>query len=177
MIHPNSYFRKLGLISSKWGGMLIYATSEEFSNLQKNTEFAKAPFTQNQIGFFWESKQIFWSASMYGKLMPSWHDLLHEMGHVFASEYPPEYDKCDETAFHGWEYIVARHIRAPIQEWLDGNADYQIVSFCECCAPHPQLEYLSLKCRNKYLREQRQAAVSSGRAVRKNKRLVPLALR
>jgi hypothetical protein len=51
--------------------------------------------------------------------------LIHELGHVLASPYPPDDERCTEPPFLGWEARLAMEAGC-FQEWLDGMQDYGI---------------------------------------------------
>ncbi|HSX23236.1 MAG TPA: hypothetical protein VLE97_10735 [Gaiellaceae bacterium] len=51
--------------------------------------------------------------------------IIHEMGHVFASHYPPDSSRCREWSWFGWEMAIARQIGA-WQTWSRHNEDYGV---------------------------------------------------
>lgn len=108
-----------------WGGDLIEVTPFQFKRLfnyrltgefgENAHSFEEAPAADFH-GVVYELKHVYvvpWYATANG--------LIHEMGHVFASELPP--DDCDEMSFLGWEAVLALTVGA-YRDWSRLNDSY-----------------------------------------------------
>jgi hypothetical protein len=92
---------------------------EYFAHLEKLNVFYLSPFAPN-LGIHWPSRTV-----VYADDSVRWPHIVHEMGHVFAQEQPPDGIFVDELNFLGWEYRMAQKV-GDLKEWLDANDDYQI---------------------------------------------------
>lgn len=88
----------------------------------------EAPFCKKQpLGVIYSQKLI-----CYSDRRPPWYEVLHEMGHVFASRSHPS--KSKELSFLGWEYVMAQHLTEDLRKWFSWMGDYNVVTcrlFCE----------------------------------------------
>jgi len=133
--------KRLRKLCQKWGGDLIELSSEAFDQVRNcsrlgrlrsieeppqqdsikyalsNMDFYEAPFTKG-LGVDWKNKIIFYTGEV------KWSYIIHEMGHVFASNKTP--DMSEEWDFFGWEIAVARFIKARMREWRTNQADYNV---------------------------------------------------
>lgn len=100
-----------------WGGRLIEVSAWQFRDVSEKAHFDVAPFTCNQIGIKWKAKQVVYSNPVN---VP---DVIHEMGHVFASISPP--DLTAEWPFFGWEYLLAKKFNI-VKEWRLNNDQYTL---------------------------------------------------
>lgn len=110
---------RLRALCQQWGGDLIEVSDDEFLTLSCRDDFYDAPFGSAEFGTLWRQKRIYYTSKT------AWPDLVHEMGHVFASRRNP--NACNEYDFLGWEYAVARFIGALTSDWRAGMADYQLM--------------------------------------------------
>jgi len=122
------YERRLFRLIEKWGGKVVcFETHKEYDKLA-DRKFDDAPFTSNDLGVDFRTKTFYYSKDR----QPDWPEIIHETGHVFGSKHDPTSSKCAEPHFFGWEYLLAKKIRAPIEPWYDNNNDYGINPECEC---------------------------------------------
>jgi len=105
------------------GGDLIELTVGAFDSLSKVPgDFDPAPFNRHNLGMIWHERRIYHTDKAF------WPEIIHEMGHVFASHEPP--NKCkDEFDFFGWEYCVAEYIGGAMPEWYESNKEYSCYHF------------------------------------------------
>lgn len=116
--------QKLRRLARKWGGDLVGVNQKEWDRLKeerltdRTRPFHEAPFSSNDLGVHWPSRRVIYS----GKV--EWVEVIHEMGHVFATTENPEH--VDEYDFFGWEYALVKLIGASIDEWVKHNKDYGV---------------------------------------------------
>jgi len=82
---------------------------------------SRCPFS-NHLGVNWNEKIV------YVSNMADISDIggmIHEMGHVFASNKPP--DRSEEFMFFGWEYAAAKSIGL-LKLWSKGTNNYVVGS-------------------------------------------------
>ncbi len=115
-------------IARSWGGDVIVAPDDlEFDHLTGSSSgslfsnnykpgYYPSPFTSYNMGIFWARKRIIVAPEV------KWPDLIHELGHTFASKEHP--DLSEEFDFLGWEYLLAKKIRASISAWGKNHSDY-----------------------------------------------------
>jgi hypothetical protein len=114
----------LKALAASWGGVLREVSKEEFRAIESANgfelvnKFARAPFTSELLGINFHTKEVIFA----GQVGES--SIIHEMGHVFATEQEPRYGT--EWDFFGWEFVLARHIGLPVKTWLKGNSDYVV---------------------------------------------------
>lgn len=106
---------KLKRLARKWGGDVVELSRSDYDKLQSG--FYEAPFTSYRLGVHHRSKTVYWSEKV------EVGEVIHEMGHVFASKRPP--DLTEEWDFFGWEYILAKKVGA-LKEWTGSTSDYQV---------------------------------------------------
>lgn len=99
--------QKLRSLCRKWGGDLLRVSKEEFKELGEgwsstSRHFHEAPFTDSSLGVHWPSRTIVYAG------VPLWWEIVHEMGHAFASKEDPS--NADELAYLGWEYQLAKSL-------------------------------------------------------------------
>lgn len=121
-----SELRKLRSLARAWGGDIVGVTKRAWDEIRSQglsdrvVQFYAAPFTDRKLGIHWPSRRIVYQ----GEVM--WFEVIHEMGHVFATNTPP--DNSSEVGFFGWEYALVRHIGADLKVWEDSNSKYGIGS-------------------------------------------------
>ena len=119
---------KLRPFCQRWGGDIIEITPLRYNRLFEYTssaegrrhQFDAAPAT-NWHGVVYDLKQVY--------VVPKHataNGLIHEMGHVFASELPP--DDADEFSWLGWEAAMALKVGL-YREWSDNNDSYGIMGY------------------------------------------------
>jgi len=143
--------RRLARLCTGWGGKLIELTEEEFD---QRDDIAGAPFSAGDLGIIWEEKVILYSTFIY-PISPS--DIIHEMGHVFASKEPP--DSSEEYDFFGWEREVARRVGISLKAWVYSNRHYGIA---DNEIEYTELGLLPPRVLRKVLRERVDFAVKAG---------------
>lgn len=92
----------------------LQATIERFGGSLIIGEFSKdleAPFNR-EVGLNYVDKVIY---ARHINVTPT--AVIHEMGHVFASEKEPL--DCDEVEFLGWEYALSREVGL-VKEFKEG---------------------------------------------------------
>ena len=171
------YERALFRLIKQWGGKVhAYKTSEEYE-AHKNQKFSAAPFTTNDIGTNFRAKALFYSEEN----PPTWGDIVHEMGHLFATKYGPNNAKCVEPHWVGWEYALVKKIRAPVKQWYEEMGAYTDAHKCEDCNPRRyrtiELGEMSAKCLTLYFKDKVREGVRRNIIVRKKNRLVPMPVR
>lgn len=120
---PSTGIRKLSQLAHSWGGSLLNVSKEEMSQFVKFSRrlgFYEAPFVAGKLGSFPAKKVVVYTDEDWCE----WPNLIHEMGHVFASKKDIPFQ--DEYEFFGWEYAVVRLIGCPVDHWRECNADYVI---------------------------------------------------
>jgi hypothetical protein len=116
--------QKLRRLARKWGGDLVGVTQKEWGALKEERltdrthPFHEAPFSSRDLGVHWPSRRVIYCGEV------EWTEVVHEMGHVFATNANP--DDADELEFFGWEYTVVKFIGASVDEWVKHNKDYGI---------------------------------------------------
>ena len=85
------------------------------SKLEAFQTFFESPSSSQSLGIDWAKKQI------VGVPLVHWADVIHEMGHLFASFEDPEHS--DEMKFFGWEFLLAKQVGDP-RVWIKKNDDY-----------------------------------------------------
>ncbi len=149
--------RRLKLLIKKLGGNVInightdnavenFMTEHEERDSEGREDLGFAPFSSYPVGVLWSARAI-----VCPTYVP-WPELIHEMGHVLAcKEHPLESKEFD---FLGWEYAVARYIKAPIEEWYENMKNYQVDDFN---ATH--FGDLSVEARDAFLAERLTVAI------------------
>lgn len=107
--------RKLSRIARRWGGEIIRLTQEQYYYLGRQTGISEAPFAV-ELAVNYSEKTIYC-------VTPTWYELVHEMGHVFACRQPPR--QSSDFDFLGWEWVLARQLKG-VRKWIAGNADYGV---------------------------------------------------
>jgi hypothetical protein len=81
-------------------------------------------------------------------------EVLHEVGHVFASLHNPAF--AEEYDFFGWEFVVAQKVGL-VEEWLKGTGNYSVggTSFIE-------FEEMTIEEQSDLIEERVQRAVALG---------------
>lgn len=99
-----------------WGGDLREMSAPQMDAMLDADGFWPCPF-DSRLGVLWREKVVLYSNR------PQWPNILHEMGHIFASVLPPP--ACTEWDFFGWEYAIAHDLRG-VRAWNASNADYSV---------------------------------------------------
>lgn len=119
-VHPHAIARAFGRLEAlcqRLGGSLQRVTPAEFEVLKRQPGFSRAPASPGH-GLDWDARRIYAVDSL---INPG--AIIHEMGHVFASDLPPYCS--NEFDWLGWEIVVARHMRC-YRQWSQQNKDYAI---------------------------------------------------
>ncbi len=115
-----------GLITlcESWGGRVELVSPEAYREIiaKRPLSFSDAPFSSADLGIVWRDKRIIYSNRI--PVPPC--DLIHEMGHVFASVTAPSDPNNEEVEFFGWEYLIAKLVGVPYEEWRDANRHYMV---------------------------------------------------
>lgn len=125
MIDNKKIIKKLEKLVKSWGGnfQMIKSFSDSFH--LDDRYYTSNGSIEEFIVFEPYGKNIAFEEKTH------WADVIHAMGHVFASNKELQFcpgDNCYE--FHGWEFAVVNLIQAPIEIWYKTNNEY-IVSFDE----------------------------------------------
>lgn len=96
-----------------------YEEAEAGFDLERHEGFSSPPNSEHH-GLEWEKKIIY---AVRGHEIVG--QIIHEMGHVFASPYPPDNSKCKEWRWFGWEMAVASEIGA-WHAWSRHNDSYTV---------------------------------------------------
>lgn len=107
---------KLTEIVRAWGGNIVQISPEQMGLQEEAPGFSGAPFTR-QLGIDWSRKIVY-------HVDAHWADLIHEIGHVFATLADP--DACQEFDFLGWEFVLAKKIGGSLATWIKKNAEYVV---------------------------------------------------
>jgi hypothetical protein len=86
-------------------------------------DFSPAPFNAG-LGCLWKRRVIVWDP-WFIRTVADAAEVIHELGHVFASRSPPNDKLTNETNFLGWEYALARKLKC-VKAWLAGMRDYGV---------------------------------------------------
>jgi hypothetical protein len=105
---------KLKEIAQGWGGNIIKLTKNRFDDYWNITS---APFSC-YLGINYEARKIYYVGT------PHPCDIIHEMGHIFASKKPPE--EAYEWDFFGWEYLLARKVGLSLNRFIESNLLYNL---------------------------------------------------
>lgn len=102
-----------------WGGQLIILDEDDYERMldEDQSDINQAPFDPN-YSVDW-CKGIIYAVKESLTISP----LLHEMGHVFASKFPPFHEECNELTWFGWEYAFAKRLKL-VSEWITENYHY-----------------------------------------------------
>lgn len=115
----------------EWGGDLIRVPlptllpgEVEYERIRrwryKGHLIEEAPFCKRQpLGVIYSQKLI-----CYSGRRPPWYEVIHEMGHVFASRSRPALSS--ELSFLGWEYVMAQHLTDDLRKWFQWMEDYNV---------------------------------------------------
>jgi hypothetical protein len=96
-------------------------SEEEYAKLKEQEGFSDAPFTCGDLGILWADKRIVYTSRV--EILGS--EIIHEMGHVFADlHHPLSGEGPEEIDFLGWEILVARKVKIPLDSWFYNNRDY-----------------------------------------------------
>ncbi len=107
-----SEINKLKRKIESWGGELIIQERNNF-------HLPCAPFNSN-LGLNFRGKKIY----IYNLDKVSFGDVIHEMGHCFATKSLP--NKSEEWNFFGWEYALVKNLRLSIKKWIENNSAYMV---------------------------------------------------
>lgn len=125
MDHNKAFIKKLGQLAHQWGGELVELSRDDFDtrfggkdSYQTPRGLSMAPFSSNDLGTCFSKKQVIFA------FPAEWHEVVHEMGHIFACKKAPGTSK--EWTFFGWEYALAIYLggeKAGL-EWIEANDHY-----------------------------------------------------
>jgi hypothetical protein len=171
------YERALFRLIKKWGGRVeSFETSDEYKEFAE-LKFSGAPFTSHDVGVNFRTKTLYYSEEE----PPDWTDIVHEMGHIFATKHGPTSSRCLEPQWIGWEYALVKRIRAPIDVWYESVGDYSDDWDCDCCNTrgyrYIELGDLSPKCLREYFKDRVAYCVKRKTVEQKNGRYNPIPVR
>lgn len=117
-------------LANSWNGQIIKLSSTDFGKIPWARVSRTLPITAATD--IWFEAPFSYGNSLTGvnfrdkivvyKGDAPWPNILHEMGHVFATTANPAL--CAEDDFFGWEYQIGKNI--DLDEWLKYNKDYRI---------------------------------------------------
>ena len=146
----NSYLIYLFDLIKLWGGSIsMIDNNRTWSLLYRNCDFSESPTSPNSLGINFNKKILY----IDSRNNISIENLIHEMGHLFASKYSPNSNKCDETLFLGWEFSLYRLLDLNIINSLK-SSDYLDKWKCNCCNLNGKsilINSLSKDCISKYI--------------------------
>lgn len=102
-----------------WGGQLTILSRDAYKRVlaEDQEDINQAPFDSN-YSIDW-CKGIVYAVKDHLAIPP----ILHEMGHIFASKFPPFHENCDELTWFGWEYAFAKRLKV-VSKWIASNHEY-----------------------------------------------------
>jgi len=172
-----NHILSLEKLANKWGGKFETLSKPETTStntylaIRENFEhrgFEFAPFAlpKHILGINFSKKIIVFNLNTI-----LWGNLIHEMGHVFASKFRPLHS--NEWSFFGWEYIVAKYIKGSINVWYEHNYDYVIDDTADDLTIKSATPYQRLEI----IHERIKFALENKLARKKNNKITPLAIR
>lgn len=106
-----------------YGGVKTGVDAPDDFNYEGLDDFSPAPFNAG-LGCLWKRRVIVCDP-WFVRTVSDAAEVIHEMGHVFASRTPPNDKLTDETDFLGWEYALARKLKC-VGAWLAGMKNYGV---------------------------------------------------
>jgi len=117
--------------AQEWGGDLVEVSEDDFNELfgymksavvhPPKPGYVKAPFrSRPPFGVNYKERRVYYTPNV----APA--DLIHEMGHVFATRRSPD-KPCAEFNFFGWEHALARKFGL-FREWEKSNGLYKVTN-------------------------------------------------
>lgn len=120
--HLHRKIQRMRALARRWGGdILVFKNDDAFikayNSLGKGGEHwsSFAPFTHRSLAVAHTRRLIL-------AVEPDWIEVVHEMGHVFATNQPPA--RSNELGFLGWEFALVRYLGGGLRAWRDNNRDY-----------------------------------------------------
>jgi hypothetical protein len=108
-------FKYLQRLAERWGGSLNLVTRETYVDLPCTV--GQSP-VEKLHAVDWDNRAVY---VVIGHIkLPN---IIHELGHVFASPYHPGSSKCTEIPWLGWEFLLARRLHI-LREWYTDYANY-----------------------------------------------------
>lgn len=106
-------------MARRWGGDVVVLDGASYHEMlvENLGLLLKAPFIQGHC-IDWEKRTVYVRKSNLRL-----HAIIHEMGHLFATNHRPDDRRCDELTWLGWEYTIARNLRI-VAAWRKANVDY-----------------------------------------------------
>jgi len=175
---------RLVKLVNEWGGELRLVSEKQYESYcdGSNPEYAEAPFSSASLGIDWEPKLIVYTARV------EWFEIIHEMGHVFATTDGAFDDEIDEEFdFFGWEFLVAKRVKGNLATWIKSQSDYCVTD------PEPDPEEvkqvsasyihtadfgcLTTKQQTEMIKERIRHAVKRGTVRRTPQGLIPVSVR
>ena len=157
---------RLQSLTEKWGGSFLRANWYDWRTCPVG--IIEAPFASYPLGVNFNMKVI-----AFDPKRVKWQHIIHEMGHVFASDNHPE--KTDEYQFLGWEYIIAKQVGGSMREWHEQNGEYEVhddvIKITTCW------HKLTKKDRSRIIKDRIDEAVNIGILRPEGRKLIPVAIR
>lgn len=108
-------FKYLQRLARRWGGSLNLVTRETYVNLPYTVG---ASPVEDKHAVDWDHRAVY---VVKGHIrLPN---IIHEMGHVFASPHHPGSSKCTEIPWLGWEFLLAKRLNI-LREWYEDYRNY-----------------------------------------------------
>lgn len=108
-------FKYLQRLARRWGGSLNLVTRETYVALPSTV--GASPF-EKLHAVDWDNRAVY---VVIGHIkLPN---IIHELGHVFASPHHPNSSRCTEIPWLGWEFLLARRLNI-LREWYKDYANY-----------------------------------------------------
>lgn len=120
--------------AKSWGGDLVEV--DTFTDPETGLHFGLCPFSK-WLAVDWEGKRVLYKKG--AKVA----DMIHELGHVFASTLEP--CKSKEMDFFGWEFALAQEVDL-VEAWVETNVEY-------CVGANKEFGQLSIDAQSDLLEE------------------------
>ncbi len=130
-------------LARQWGGDVVEVSFDD----PLWDKLDVSPFSA-WLGVDYPNKRV------YGTKEADLGEIIHEMGHVFASRRSTNFS--EEYDFFGWEFAVAQKVGL-VGEWLESSGNYSVG-----CTDFAEFEVLTPDQQSDLLEERVQYAVSIG---------------
>lgn len=112
-------FKYLQRLARRWGGELRLVTMQTYDNLP----YTALPSPVEKMHSVDYEHRTVYVVKGHIKLP----NIIHELGHVFASPHHPNAQKQNEIPWLGWEFLMAKRLRI-LREWYKDYANYGLGS-------------------------------------------------
>jgi hypothetical protein len=125
--------QRLRKMAREWGGRIVHSP-DQFRKIQEDLDKRFDLDTPISLCPFDDDLAIDHARRLIVMRLaePNLGNLIHEMGHVFASKIAPR--DSEEWPFFGWEYMVAKQAGC-LSNWLKSTENYLVI------AKHGNIEF------------------------------------